>query len=99
MNDQLEAIKEALETGNHDEARVLAKQYIIENASDYVDEQSMPVEACVNAVDVYRAAAMDTRLWEMEAWILYRFAPQNIGGVYRAPIANPLPTLEGLTNG
>lgn len=86
MNADLVAIKEAVEAGNFDGARTLADAYVAANAGDFTDEADLTIEQCVAAVDVFRAAGVDTPLWEMETWLLHHYAPQDIGGTYQPQI-------------
>jgi hypothetical protein len=86
MNADLEAIKEAVEAENFDSARTLSDAYVASNADLFTDEAAMSIAECVTAVDAFRAAGMDTNLWQMEAWLLHHFEPQSIGGTYQPQI-------------
>lgn len=107
MNTELEAIKEAQEPldseGNFDksrqdmdEARSLGKAYVLANTNEFPesDYASRTVEELVAAVDVFRAAGMLDAQWRVEAWLLFRYAPQNIGGTVQPAIINELPAEE-----
>lgn len=89
MNSDLAAIQTAVEAEDFDTARTLADAYVASNPSDFTDEATMTIEECVAAVDAFRAAAMDTNLWQMETWLLHHYAPQSIGGAYQPAIRVP----------
>lgn len=86
MNSELEAIKDAVEAQDFDQARTLADAYVAANPGEFTDHAAKTLEECVSSVDVLRAASLDTPRWLTEAWLLHRFAPQNIGGAYQAQI-------------
>lgn len=88
MHPKLQAIKEAWDkdvAGGRDEdgARAMARQFVAENPERYVEIATMPVDGeqgLVNAIDVFRSAGFAEKQWEVEAWLLAKVAPQNIGG-------------------
>jgi hypothetical protein len=94
MNADLEAIKEAMDkaTGDgrdHSEACTLADAYVAAHPEQFTDLAAMPLDKCVTAVDAFRAAGMDEAQWQVEAWLLHRFLPQNIGGTAQAAVRIP----------
>ena len=80
MQDSLQAIKDQVEAGDVEAARTLADEYVSDNPSLFTDMQTKNVEELVTAIDVFRAAAMEDNQWQVEAWLLHHYEPQNIGG-------------------
>ena len=80
MQDALQAIKDQVEAGEVETARELADTFVSENPSLFADMQTKNVEELVSAIDVFRAAAMEENQWQVEAWLLHHYEPQNIGG-------------------
>lgn len=76
----------------HDTVRNLATAYVSSHPDDFAEFAGLDEHACVGLVDVFREAAakdvpgMDAKLWEVEAWLLYNFEPQNIGGSQSATV-------------
>lgn len=75
----------------HDEVRTLSKAYVAAHPEQFTSEalggiNLDDIEACVTAVEVFRNAGMPELEWKFEAWLLYHFPPQNIGGTYSATI-------------
>ena len=94
MNAELEAIKDAMDktTGegrNHSGAIELADAYVKSHAEKFTDIAQMSLEDCVKAVDVFRAAGMLENQWDVEAWLLHKFEPQNIGGTAQPTLRVP----------
>lgn len=89
MDPDLVAIQTAVETGDLDTARTLSDTYVTANPSYFTDQANMTIDECVAGVDAFRAAAMDTNQWQMEAWLLHHFEPQDIGGTYQPVIRIP----------
>lgn len=80
MNKGLEALKTALDGGDFDKARKLADTYVKDHPDEFADYTDMPIEAVVQAVDVFRAAGMLDNQYRAEAWHLHAWEPQEIGG-------------------
>lgn len=86
MHDDLKAIKDQVEAGEIDAARELADAFVSDNPALFTDMAALPVSELVNSVDVFRAAGMEDNHWQVEAWLLHRFDPQNIGGPAEATV-------------
>jgi hypothetical protein len=86
MDAELEAIKEAVIAQDYDQARQLSDAYVEANSDVFVEFADLSIEECVQAVSIFRNANMSARHWQVEAWLLYHFDPQNIGGVAKATI-------------
>lgn len=91
MNEQLEAIKDAMakDTGegrDHGLAVELADAYVDAHPDLYagLDKVSLPV--LVKVVEEHRNNGRDEDAWNIEAWLLHQYAPQNIGGEYTAEV-------------
>ena len=80
MQSELQEIKDAVESGDVEGARNLSDAFVSENPSLFADMQTKNVEELVSAIDVFRAAAMEENQWQVEAWLLHHYEPQNIGG-------------------
>lgn len=100
MDGKLAQIKMALtDAEDHpadvDEARRLADEFVAENPGYYSDYAGKSVHELVEAVDLLRSAGMEEEHWRVEAWLLHRFEPQNIGGPVEAIVRVPTTTGEG----
>ena len=86
MQSELQDIKDALESGQIDEARSLSDAFVSENPDLFTDMQTKNVEELVKAVDVFRETGMEDNQWQVEAWLLHHYEPQKIGGVQDATV-------------
>lgn len=86
MENDLQAIKDAYEAEDWDEARTLSDAYVSANTDAFNDQRTMSVDQCVALIDTYRTLGMETNLWVMEAWLLHHFEPQDIGGTYQPAV-------------
>lgn len=91
MDADLEAIRDAWskDTGDgRDETRTreLADAYVEQHPDEFTNLRDMSLEDLVKAVDVFRAAGMDTDVWRIEAFLLHAYEPQNIGGTYNPKV-------------
>jgi hypothetical protein len=91
MDKELQAIRDAWDKDvgsgrDADKARQLAKKYVDAHPDQFESLKGMTVPQLVNSVDVFRAAGMETEQWRVEAWLLDRVPPQNIGGEYQAEV-------------
>lgn len=104
MHEKLEAIRNAWDKevgdGRDEElARRLADEFVAENPDLYTDYKGRVLEdvegvtGLVSAVDVLRQAGMLEEQWRVEAWLLHRFNPQDIGGSVSATVR--IPTMGG----
>jgi hypothetical protein len=85
MNKELQAIRDAMDKTSGDgrdreSAVKLADKYVAAHPDEFAEMADMTIEECVQAVDVFRAANLTDSEQRMEAWLLHKFAPQNIGG-------------------
>jgi hypothetical protein len=80
MNTELQAIRDALDGQDFDTARTLADEYVAANPNDFTTLTDLSLEECVKAVDVFRDAGMLDNQFQIEAWLLHKWEPQNIGG-------------------
>jgi hypothetical protein len=99
MNAELETIKDSWskDTGEgRDEqgTRALCDAYVEANPDRFTELANMTLEECVQALSIFRAAGMEQSQWEVEAWLLHRFEPQQIGGTARVVVRIP-----GVTRG
>jgi len=96
-NEDLAAIEEAWDPGDPEtknvdskrdeaKARQLADDYVEAHPDEFVNLKDRSLEDCVKMVDVFRAAGLEEERLKVEAWLLHRFEPQNIGGTYEAKL-------------
>lgn len=92
MHAKLEALRNAWspdnpETRDEGLARQLAEEFVTDNPDLYgADYLAKDIGELVRAVDVFREAGMEEEQWRVEAWLLYAFEPQTIGGEYKAKL-------------
>lgn len=91
MIEELEQIRAAWskdEAGGRDEAlaRELADEYVRENPAVFSSISQKSLEELCSDVEAFRNANMEEEVWKIEAWLLHRFEPQNIGGVYQPKV-------------
>lgn len=91
MNADLQAVKDAWDKDSgggrdEDKARELADAYVEAHSDEFEPLRDLSLDECVKAVDVFRAAGMETDQWRIEAWLLHAYEPQNIGGTYEAKL-------------
>lgn len=93
MDAGLEAIKDAWDKntgdGRDESARKLADAYIAEHVERFAGFKDLSLEQLVQALEVFRVANMEQQQWEIEAYLLSRFEPQNIGGEYNPQLRLP----------
>lgn len=85
MNTELQAIKDAVDAevgdgSDFDGARDLADSYVKANPDKFTEYEGKDIPSLVKMVDVFRDAGLEDSQWTVEAWLLHRFEPQNIGG-------------------
>src|SRR5690242_14731231 len=81
MNSALEEIKNrANDPETRSLARQLAAEYVEAHPGEFTELSEKTIEECVEVVDVMRSAGLDESHWRAEAWIMYKWEPQNIGG-------------------
>lgn len=88
MNSELQAIKDAWEATPRQDlvARSLADTYVSSHPEEFTGYAEMEIEQLTGAIDAFREAGMAEEVQKVETWLLHRFEPQNIGGVYRPQI-------------
>lgn len=86
MQDELQDIKARIEEGDLESARTLADEFVTANPALFTDMATKPVDELVNAVDKFREAGFEENQWQVEAWLLHHFEPQNIGGSASATV-------------
>ena len=86
MQSELQDIKDAVESGDIENARSLSDAFVSANPDLFVDMATKNVDELVTAIDVFRSAAMEENQWQVEAWLLHHYEPQKIGGVQDATV-------------
>lgn len=97
MQADLKAIRDGWDPGDQhtkntnakrDPAKVrkLADKYVSAHSDVFKGWDALPIEVCVQMVDKYRADGDEEKQWQVEAWLLHHFEPQNIGGTYEATV-------------
>ena len=88
MKAELQAIKDKWNETPRDEAacRSMSDAYVAANPGEFTGYEGKTIENLALAIDVFRDAGMDEEVQRMEVWLLHRFEPQNIGGVYQPQI-------------
>jgi hypothetical protein len=91
MHEDLENLRDAWSPENKEDrnetlARSLADQIVADHPEWYEDYGSLTLEQLVTTVEVFRSAGMENEQWKVEAYLLHKFAPQNIGGEYQAQL-------------
>lgn len=100
MNADLEAIREAWDPGDpetknadsqrdEDRTRTLADAYVAAHPDKFTEFADLSQEQCVQALEVFRAAAMEESEWTVQVWLFHRFEPQNIGGAHHSIVRIP----------
>lgn len=96
MHAELEDIKDSWDknTGDgrdEDGTRALASAYVAAHPEAFAGleqfDNNLPL--LVDLLSQRRASGDEQGTWELEAWLLHRFPPQNIGGAYRAEVKLP----------
>lgn len=81
MTDALNEIKDAVQAKDFDRARTLAGAYVTAN-EDLLERMlgDKSLEECVSLCSFARQSQNEELIWQIEAWLLANFAPQQIGG-------------------
>lgn len=61
-------------------ARTLADEWVDANPEWVAINGDRTVEQFCDAIGVYRDAGNKEEVWKIEAWLLHRYEPQQIGG-------------------
>lgn len=72
--------KQTGEGRDRDHAATLARAYVTARPDMFAFLATMTLEQCVAFIDLFRAQGADEQQWQVEAWILAKWDPQNIGG-------------------
>lgn len=85
MNSELQEIKDAWDAQPRQEttARALADAYVANHTNEFTGYVEMDIDQLMNAIDVVRLAGLSEDVQRIETWLLHRFQPQVIGGVYQ----------------
>lgn len=92
MNDELQAIKDAMdkETGrDYAGAVALADAYVAAHPELFTGLDQFDLPLLVELLSKRRNSGDDEGAWNVQAWILHRYAPQSIGGEYKAEVRLP----------
>jgi hypothetical protein len=65
-----------------DKVRGLADKYVKAHTKDFAGWENLSLESLVRLVDEAREVGDEEKLWKVEAYLLHKFEPQNIGGTY-----------------
>lgn len=91
LEKELQALKNAWDkdygSGREDDkARSLADKYVEKHPEHFTSLADKSIHELVQAVDVFRAAGMEDEQWRIEAYLLHKFNPQDIGGPANATV-------------
>lgn len=94
MDKELEAIRDAEDktTGDgrdHAKAVELADAYVAAHPEKFAGLDHFDIPLLVQLVSRKRDAGDEQGRWEVEAWLLHKYEPQNIGGEYTASVRLP----------
>jgi len=78
--------EEDRESRNEVVARAKADAYVAEFPEQFEGWENMAMPDLVRAVETFRDAGMEADRWKVEAYLLHRFKPQQIGGTYVAEV-------------
>jgi predicted ATPase len=86
MHPLLEDLRDAWSPDNKEArnevvARAKADAYVDAFPEQFTGWEEMSVAELVQAVDLFRQSGMENDRWKVEAWLLHRYEPQNIGGI------------------
>lgn len=95
LSPELEAIRDAMnkETGDgrdRDLAVELSTAYVEAHPELTAEMHDWDISRVVESVSVFRAAGFEEKQWQLEAYLLAKFEPQSIGGVYQPELRMPL---------
>lgn len=94
MDKELEAVKDAMDksTGDgrdRDKAVQLADAYVAAHPETFAGLDKFDLPLLVELVSQKRNAGDAQGEWELEAWLLHAYLPQEIGGEYRPQLRVP----------
>lgn len=100
MNEELAAIQAAMEATDFATARDLADTYVAAHTDEFADyfaiteaaeSESKALLAVVNAAAALRAAGLTAAHYRAEAFLLYRWDPQDVSGGSQPRVRNSEP--------
>lgn len=100
MNEQLEALKTAMDSGDWDSARDLATAYVTGHPDEFDDYRRIVAEAPDEKTALEKVAASCEALllaglhdlyYHAEAFQLHRWQPMDVGGSIQPQVRNELP--------
>lgn len=104
MNEELAAIKAAMDNLDFATARDLSTVYVNAHPDEFTDYVQMvenaeteraAMQAVVDAVEAVRNAGLVGQQYRAEAFIQHRWDPQDIGGTSEPVVRNPIePTVR-----
>ena len=87
MIEGLEDIKAAWDNThghrNEELAVSLSVSYVEDNPEQFTGFEGRTLPSLVESLDTFRLAGMEDDEWKVQAWLFYKFAPQQIGGTYQ----------------
>lgn len=90
MIEALEDIQAAWDNseGNRDQALAtsLSISLVEDNPEMFADLEGKELPQIVEALEIFRAAGMEEEEWKCQAYLFYKFEPQNIGGTYQPKV-------------
>jgi hypothetical protein len=94
MNPDLEAIRDAMDPDigggrDADQARTLSDTYITDHPAEFGMLETMTLESCVAAVDLFRDTGDEASRLRVETWLLHRWEPRQIGGNVEPTLRTP----------
>jgi hypothetical protein len=103
MNPELQAIKDAWDPAigdgrDADLARSLADAYVANHPEEFNHVRDLSLPDAVKVLELFRHIGNAEGEWRVEAWLMHRFEPQNIGGEANFVIRVPKPGGEEVTS-
>ena len=91
VDTELDAIFAAWDTKPRDDdaVRAMADTFVAAYPNEFTELVNLDQDACIKALEVFRAAEY-TRRWRLvQVWLWHRFAQQVIGGIATAQLRTP----------
>lgn len=88
MNSELQAIKDVWDGMPRDAelARTMSDAYVASHPDEFVEFENMSTIELADKIDRFRIIGQSEEVQRVEVWLLHRFNPQNIGGIYQPQI-------------
>lgn len=99
MNAQLEALAASMAKLDFDKARELADSYVTSHADEFTEhaavvkkagDEKAAQAALVKMVETLREAGLDESALRADAFILHRWHPNDVSGVFQPMVRNEL---------